>query len=129
MLAELRPLRSQLVFYESPQRLAETLLELKEALGDRPALVARELTKVHEEIVRGTLGELAARFSGETRGEVAIVVSGAGEPQAPDPAELEQEVRDRLARGERPKAIAEALAGAHGKREVYQLALRLSGER
>ncbi|MFL5442222.1 MAG: 16S rRNA (cytidine(1402)-2'-O)-methyltransferase [Myxococcales bacterium] len=125
MLAELRPLRSQLVFYESPQRLAETLRELREALGDRPAIVARELTKVHEEIARGTLSELLARFPGETRGEVAIVVSGAGEPEPADPAELAQEVRDRLARGERPKAIAEALAGAHGKREVYQLALKL----
>ncbi|HZX64459.1 MAG TPA: 16S rRNA (cytidine(1402)-2'-O)-methyltransferase, partial [Myxococcales bacterium] len=98
---------------------------LREALGDRPAIVARELTKVHEEIARGTLSELLARFPGETRGEVAIVVSGAGEPAAADPAELAQEVRDRLARGERPKAIAEALAGAHGKREVYQLALKL----
>jgi 16S rRNA (cytidine1402-2'-O)-methyltransferase len=129
MLSELRPLRAQLVFYESPQRLAETLRDLQSALGDRPALVARELTKVHEELARGTLSELAARFAGETRGEIAIVVSGAGEPEAPDPAELEREVRDRLARGERPKAIAEALGGAHGKREVYQLALRLSGER
>jgi 16S rRNA (cytidine1402-2'-O)-methyltransferase len=128
MLAELRPLRSQLVFYESPQRIAETLRELQAALGDRPALVARELTKVHEELARGTLSELAGRFAGETRGEIVIVVAGAGEPEAPDPAELEQEVRDRLARGERPKGIAEALGPTHGKREVYQLALRLQGE-
>src|ERR1041384_2372046 len=63
MLAELRPLRAQLGFYESPRRLRETLLELCDALGDRPALVARELTKMHEELARGALSRLAAHFS------------------------------------------------------------------
>jgi len=130
MLDELRPLRAQLVFYESPHRLAATLRDLQGALGDRPALVARELTKVHEELARGTLSQLAGRFSGEVRGEVVVVVSGAPaeEEEEEDPADLEREVRDRLARGERPKEIAEALSGSHGKREVYQLALKLKGE-
>jgi len=125
MLRELTPLRAQLVFYESPQRLHETLLELRAALGDRPALVARELTKVHEELARGTLSQLAEHFAGEVRGEVVIVVSGAQPPPPEDPAALEEEVRRRLALGERPKEIAEALAGSHSKREVYQLALKL----
>lgn len=126
MLRELVPLRAQLVFYESPQRLRETLLELQEALGDRPALVARELTKLHEELARGPLSQLAKQFAGEVRGEVVIVVSGAQElPE--DPASLEAEVRKRLLRGERPKEIAEALGGAHSKRDVYQLALKLKG--
>lgn len=126
MLAELLPLRAQLVFYESPQRLRETLLELRDALGDRPALVARELTKLHEELARGALSVLAGHFAGEVRGEVVIVVGGAPQAQA-DPAALEAEVRARLARGERPKDIARALAdeGRHPKRAVYQLALRL----
>ena len=126
MLAELRPLRAQLVFYESPQRLAETLAELREALGDRPALVARELTKLHEELARGALSALERHFGGEVRGEVVIVVRGAPEAaSAEDPALLESEVRARLARGEHPKEIAAALAGAHRKRDVYQLALKL----
>jgi 16S rRNA (cytidine1402-2'-O)-methyltransferase len=125
MLRELTPLRAQLVFYESPQRLHDTLLELRAALGDRPALVARELTKVHEELARGTLSQLAEHFAGEVRGEVVIVVSGAQPPPPEDPAALEEEVRRRLALGERPKEIAEALAGSHSKREVYQLALKL----
>jgi 16S rRNA (cytidine1402-2'-O)-methyltransferase len=128
MLGELRSLRAQLVFYESPQRLGETLRDLHEALGDRPALVARELTKVHEELARGSLSDLAARFPDKARGEIVIVVSGAGEPAAPDPGELEREVRERLARGESPRAIAEALSGPHQKREVYQLALRLRAD-
>src|SRR3954471_22589229 len=55
MLEELKHLRAQLVFYESPQRLSDTLDDLRAALGDRPALVARELTKLHEELARGTL--------------------------------------------------------------------------
>jgi 16S rRNA (cytidine1402-2'-O)-methyltransferase len=129
MLAEMRPLRAQLFFYESPQRLADTLHELAEALGDRPALVARELTKLHEELARGTLSELAARFSSDVRGEIVVVVSGASDqPVASDPADLEREVRERLIRGERPKEIAEALAGASSKRDIYQLALRLKDD-
>ena len=126
MLKEIASLRSQLVFYESPQRLHETLLDLKSALGDRPALVARELTKVHEELARGSLSELAAHFANDVRGEIVIVVSGASAAEKPkDPADLEAEVKARLARGERPKEIAEALSGEHPKRAVYQLALKL----
>ncbi len=126
MLDELRPLRAQLVFYESPHRLAATLGDLQAALGDRPALVARELTKVHEELARGPLSQLADRFSGEVRGEIVVVVSGPlAEEEEDDPEELEREVRERLSRGERPKEIAEALSGSRPKREVYQLALKL----
>jgi 16S rRNA (cytidine1402-2'-O)-methyltransferase len=81
---------------------------------------------VHEELARGTLSDLAARFSGDVRGEVVVVVSGAPEQEAvDDPADLEREVRERLSRGERPKDIAEALSKTHAKREVYQLALKL----
>ena len=128
MLQELAPLRAQLVFYESPQRLHETLLALRSALGDRPALVARELTKLHEELARGTLSALADHFAGEVRGEVVVVVSGKSQAEEkPDPAALEAEVRARLLRGERPKEIAEALSHQHSKRDVYQLALRLKG--
>jgi 16S rRNA (cytidine1402-2'-O)-methyltransferase len=125
MLTELRGLRAQLVFYESPQRLARTLAELRSRLGDRPALVARELTKLHEELARGTLSELERRFSGDVRGEIVIVVRGAPEPSPDDPLALEEEVRARLARGEHPKDIADALSPTHSKRDIYQLALKL----
>jgi len=129
MLAEMRSLRAQLVFYEAPHRLHETLLDLRSALGDRPALVARELTKVHEELARGTLSQLAERFAAEVRGEIVVVVSGApAEPESDDTEDVEAEVRTRLARGERPKEIAAALSGSHPKREIYQLALKLKQE-
>src|SRR2546429_8280372 len=125
MLAELAALRAQLVFYEAPQRLTRTLADLRSALGDRPAVVARELTKLHEELARGTLAELEQRFAGEVRGEVVIVVRGAPEAGPEDPAALDEEIRARLARGEGPKAIAEALSGTRSKRDAYQRALEL----
>lgn len=124
LIAELAPLRAQLVFYESPHRLQDTLEELAAALGDRAALVARELTKLHEELARGSLRALAARFAGEVRGEVVIVVEGAPPPAPPSAASILEEVRARVARGESPREIATALAGRASKREVYQLALQ-----
>ncbi len=73
------------MWFESPRRLAATLRHLAEALGDRRACVARELTKLHEEAVRGTLSELAEHFAEGARGEVTIVVAGA----TPAPADVQ----------------------------------------
>jgi 16S rRNA (cytidine1402-2'-O)-methyltransferase len=127
MLEEMRALRAQLVFYESPQRLSQTLADLRSALGDRPALVARELTKLHEELARGALSALEERFAGQVRGEVVIVVSGAPKESAADPTGLESEIRSRLSRGDHPKDIAAALSKDHPKRAIYQLAVKLKG--
>ena len=75
-LNELRSVPGTLIFYEAPHRLAATLKDAFEILGEREAVVARELTKLHEEIARGRLSELAARFSSaETaRGEIVLIV-------------------------------------------------------
>jgi len=75
-LASVRDLRATLVFYEAPHRVARALADAREVLGEREAAVARELTKLHEEIVRGRLGRLAARFSAEgaARGEMVLVI-------------------------------------------------------
>jgi 16S rRNA (cytidine1402-2'-O)-methyltransferase len=76
-LAALRDLRATLVFYEAPHRIAQTLADAREVLGEREAAVARELTKLHEEFARGRLSELAARFSDGTaaaRGEMVLVI-------------------------------------------------------
>ncbi|MDQ3805300.1 MAG: SAM-dependent methyltransferase, partial [Acidobacteriota bacterium] len=75
-LEEVRALRATLIFYETPHRVAQALADAREVLGEREAAVARELTKLHEEIVRGRLSELAARFSGEgaARGELVLVI-------------------------------------------------------
>lgn len=68
-----------LVFYESPKRLGGTLDEMLRVFGDRRIAVARELTKIHEEVFRGRVSGALAHFSGEVQGEVAIILEGAGE--------------------------------------------------
>jgi 16S rRNA (cytidine1402-2'-O)-methyltransferase len=78
-LSELRSIPATLIFYEGPHRIAATLKDAREILGEREAVVARELTKMHEEIVRGRLSELAARFTaGESaRGEMVLIIDRA----------------------------------------------------
>lgn len=78
-LAEVRALSSTLIFYEAPHRLAQSLADAREILGEREAAVARELTKLHEEIARGRLSELAERFASATatRGEIVLLIDRA----------------------------------------------------
>lgn len=120
-----------LVLFESPHRLAATLRALDEALGPRPACVARELTKLHEEWARGTLAELAERFAGGARGEVTIVVGpappGAAEAVVPpDPRPVGERIAALRAAGLGAREIAAALAKELGRSrsEVYALVHR-----
>lgn len=78
-LAEVRALPTTLVFYEAPHRLAFALTDAREILGERDAAVVRELTKLHEEISRGSLSELASKFADENaaRGEIVLVINRA----------------------------------------------------
>ena len=118
-----------LVLFESPHRLAATLRALADALGPRPACVARELTKLHEEWVRGLLPELAERFAGGgVRGEVTIVVGGAtggeqaaGERAEPAPASLDERIAALAGEGRGAREIAAALARETGlpRRALY----------
>lgn len=112
------------ILYESPERTKDTLRELADATPDRPACVARELTKMHEEIVRGSLRELSER-EGDWRGEI-VVVLGAHSPDAReetiDDAALDKRIDEALASGQHAKTIADRLAAWSGrpKREVYE---------
>lgn len=130
-LAWLAATPATLVLYEAGNRTHDTLLDLAEALGDRPALVARELTKLHEELARGPLTALAARFAGDVRGEVTLVVSspppGAPPPRAAEAEPVEDELRRRSAAGEPPSALAREVARARGlkRADVYALLERL----
>lgn len=115
------------VFFESPRRLAETLADAVEVLGpDRRAVVCRELTKTHEEIVRGGLGELAEWAADGVLGEITVVLEGAT-PSA-DPQVLRAEVHRLVDDGMRVKdACAQVVAahpGAPSKRELYDAVLR-----
>ncbi len=126
-LGELVAERRTAVFFEAPHRLGECLVDMASVLGEtRRAVVCRELTKTHEEIRRGTLAELAARFAGEVRGEVTIVVDGAPVPvNDSTPAELARLVAVREGTGEPRKEAIAGVARELGvaKREVYDAVL------
>jgi 16S rRNA (cytidine1402-2'-O)-methyltransferase len=123
-----------IVMFESPHRLGATLADLAEALGPRRAAIARELTKVHEEVVRGTLSDLADRVrSTGARGEVTLVIAGAPEPERAhgDPATLAAEVGRMIGEGSTKKEAIAAVAADAGvpKREVYAAVLAASTAR
>lgn len=127
MLRDLREFPLTMFFLESPRRIATTLGEMKGIMGeDRPAAVCRELTKRFEEVIRGTLGSLAAQIPAEgVRGEVVLVV-GRGAQRQPD----EDGIRAALAQAlehMRLKDAATTVAGALGlpRRQVYQIALTM----
>ena len=117
------------VLYEAPHRVPRTLADLARACGpQRPIAVGRELTKVHEQFWRGTVGEAVDWVAtGEPRGEWVLVVSGADPADSgpPSDAEVIQALLARLAAGaDRRQAVADvALALRRPKRDVYQLAL------
>lgn len=120
-----------LVWFESPHRLAESLSDAAHVLGPRRACVARELTKLHEEALRGTLPELAdtLRTRERSRGEVTVVVEGGESPKPPAGTEgdLDAEIRRALARGEKTREIARAIGRRTGRpaREVYARAVEI----
>lgn len=103
-----------LVAFESPRRVGASLSVLASLDPDRPVAVCRELTKLHEEIVRGTAAELAARYaSEEARGEIVVVIGGAPEPSGLDPAAVEA-VRTLVEAGARAKVAAKVVAELTG---------------
>lgn len=126
-LSELTGERRTMVFYEAPHRVAAMLEALASEFGeDRPAVVARELTKLHEEVLRGTLGSLHQTAASDgVRGEIVVVVQGAPEPEAEKPEDLVQEVEDLVADGIRLKDAAGTVATARGvsKRDLYESVL------
>jgi 16S rRNA (cytidine1402-2'-O)-methyltransferase len=111
------------VAFESPRRLPDSLAALASLAADRPAVVCRELTKIHEEVVRGPLGELARRFRDGARGEIVVVIAPA--ERAPARAEFAFAVdalRSLVASGARPRAAAGVVAALTGIRanELYR---------
>jgi 16S rRNA (cytidine1402-2'-O)-methyltransferase len=131
LLCRLEELSATLVFYESPRRVGGSLADLAAVLGQsRPVCLARELTKAHEEMVRGTLGELARRYAEERPlGEVTLVVAGTGGEKPPlrEGDDLARRARALLATGMSLRDASDALAGEaqRPRREIYQLLLEL----
>jgi 16S rRNA (cytidine1402-2'-O)-methyltransferase len=121
-----------MVFFEAPHRLDASLADMVGVFGaTRQAAVCRELTKTHEEILRGELGELATWAQGEVRGEITVVVDGASQQDVRDAAGLASEedvvsaVREAMAGGLSRKDAAASVAEAAGlsKRQVYEASI------
>lgn len=126
-LARLATEERTCVFFESPHRVADTLAEAAEVLGaDRRAAVCRELTKTYEEVLRGTLAELAEQTAAGVRGEVVVVVEGsdAGDSAATT-EDLVEIVEERVEAGERLKDACAAVSEGSSltKRDLYQAVL------
>ena len=128
-LAEIAAERRTTVIYEAPHRVERTLDDLREACGDdRTVVVTRELTKLHEEVVRGPLGEIDI---GGPRGEYVLVLEGAPVDERPiSDDDVRAALRDELAAGVSTRDAAAAVAKGVGrpKREVYALAVALGSE-
>ncbi len=130
MFEELKPVRATLVFYEGISRTADCLADMAAVFGERPAAVARELTKLHETILRGTLGQLAAdpRLQAP-KGEIVILV-GPGEQEAATEQDADTALAEALTRmGPADAASEVAKALGLNRRELYRRALELKGEK
>jgi len=128
LLEEVMRERRTLVAYEAPHRLIESLADLQAVLGDRPIAVARELTKVHEEIWRGTISGAREHFAGEVLGEITLVIAGAATSTRWDEADVRRALEQSLHTGASVSDAAREIAALSNwpRREVYQLALRLT---
>ncbi|MFK7985287.1 MAG: 16S rRNA (cytidine(1402)-2'-O)-methyltransferase [Sandaracinaceae bacterium] len=128
-LADVLDAREATVMFESPKRLKATLADLAKIAPERPAVVGRELTKLHEEMLRGTLSELAGAFDKPPRGEITLVLKGAPPRVAEaDPQEIEARLAALLEEGMRTKDAARTVASELGVsvRDAYAVAVGLT---
>lgn len=134
-LEELAELKVTLVLYEAPHRLADTLQDMNQIMGNRRAAAARELTKIYEEFKRGTLTELAQHFtSARTKGEITLIVEGASHEEKEEEVTLEAaacEVLENVSKGAFKKEEIKRLAGKYSitKNELYKAVLEQEGRR
>ncbi len=127
VLEQLASLGCTLVFYEAPHRIRDTLADLEAVLAGRPVVLARELTKMHEEFLRGTASSIRAELEarGTVKGEMTLLIGPpAGAPQSPpDVASIRERVRELERAGLTRMEAIKAVARAEGlpKREVYRI--------
>lgn len=129
-VCDLASIRATLIFYESGPRLGDTLAALQQGLGGREGAVVREITKLHEECVTGTLQELAARYQeAPPRGEIVIVVGPPGEAASASDDELDQALRTALTSLSPSRAAADVAERLKVPRKrAYARALELASE-
>ncbi len=130
-LHTLRDETRTLIFYEAPHRLRDALDDVHELLGNRETVLAREVSKVHEEFLRGPISELIRTLARhDIRGEVTLIISGSTGESRMNEDLLKAEIRELKGQGLRHKEIAEVLGEKFGyaKKEIYRLALGLGGK-
>jgi 16S rRNA (cytidine1402-2'-O)-methyltransferase len=117
--------RATLVAFESPHRLAATLKDIQDIWGDRHIVVARELTKLYEEIWRGPVSQARQHFAGKVRGEITLVIAGASAPAAWSETQVLDSVARLMDQGlsHRPASKQVASNSGWSRRDVYQLTL------
>lgn len=131
-LRKLKDLPMTLVFYESPRRLIDSLRDIRDILGDRDIAVTRELTKVFEEIIRGRVTEVVGKLEGTVvKGEITLLIQGAGERPAPGDQEIEalcraMDLQHELSTKDLAGRIAEELDLP--RKRVYDVVLKLRGK-
>jgi 16S rRNA (cytidine1402-2'-O)-methyltransferase len=129
LLEEISRRRETLVWFEAPHRIADSLADAARILGTRRACVARELTKLHEETLRGTLSDLARILAGRgaSRGEITVVVEGSPQREETSAVDVDASIREALAAGVALKTLSREIARRAGRpsREIYARALEL----
>jgi 16S rRNA (cytidine1402-2'-O)-methyltransferase len=124
VLEGLREETATVIFYEAPHRIVETLAAVQDLFGARQVVVARELTKIHEEFLRGTASEVGSVLAGRAavKGEITLLIDGAREPE-PDDTPLDEAVEACMREGMSRMHAIKAVARRRGlpKREVYRL--------
>ncbi len=133
-LTELSTESRPLIFYESPKRILSLMEEIISCMGDRNAMLAREMTKLHEEFVRGTVSQIlkTIRSRSTLKGECTLLVSGRQALEQIDPEIVKTEIKAALQNGRNKLSkIARTVAEKYGlpKNEVYDLALKIRGMR
>ncbi len=132
-LEHIRASRASVVFFEAPSRLGSTLADLERVLGGRSVAVCRELTKLHEEIARGTPTELRAHFAEGGRGEITIVVAALdpADEEPPSVEDLDDAIDALLAEGTSTRDVADQLVEGSrlARRDIYQRVLARAAAR
>ena len=128
---DIKSIQAPLIFFESPKRLLPFLQDALEVLGDRQGVVCREMTKLYEEIQRGTLSSLITHYEkGPPRGEIVVVIEGASKIPSLSPKVLDAHLKKALQTHSLKEAV-DLVSKAHklSKREVYQHALNLKSKK
>ena len=129
LLTELADEQRTLIAFESPRRLTATLKDIELLLGDRHIAVAREITKLHEEIWRGPVSEGREHFSGEVRGEVTLVIAGASTPPPWGEERVRKAVAQLMDQGISHREAVKQVSQTSGwsRRDIYQLTITIDG--